>query len=136
MKSINCSACRKKIYREAEEAYLKNEFAYFENAAYSMAIFATIAALSVQHRRGRSAAYIRKFFDEMCFIFDYPEFFGKRLDMIEMKQFFENRYGIDFNKIKLHLESEKEFIHDVKKGDLRKVGEALELTGEGGDPGD
>lgn len=121
MKSINCSACRKKIYKEAEAAYLKNEFAYFENAAYSMAMFSTIVALSVHHRRGRSKEYIKKFFDEMCFIFDFPELFGRRIDMLEAKAMLEKEYGIDFSKIVLHLETEKEFIHDLKKGESRKI---------------
>lgn len=121
MKSINCSACRKKIYKEAEAAYLKNEYAYFENAAYSMAMFSTIVALSVHHRRGRSKEYIKKFFDEMCFVFDFPELFGKRIDMLEAKAMLEKEYGIDFSKIVLHLETEKEFIHDLKKGDSRKI---------------
>lgn len=115
----DCKKCRESIYKESEEQYLKNEYRFFSDAAYSMAIFSTIVALSVQHRRGRSAAYIRKFFDEMCFIFDYPEFFGKRLDMIEMKQFFEDKYEIDFNKIKLHLESEKEFVRGAKNESKR-----------------
>jgi hypothetical protein len=78
-----------------------------------MAVFATIVALSVHHRRGRSKAYIRSFFDEMCFIFDMPPIFGKSITMTEMMKLFEKEYGIDFNWIKLHLESEKEFIYQT-----------------------
>lgn len=35
----NCSECRKKIYKEAETAYLKHEYRCFSDAAYSMATF-------------------------------------------------------------------------------------------------
>lgn len=111
----DCKKCREQIYKEAEEKYLKNEYRFFADAAYSMAIFATVAALQVQHRRNRSRKYIRQFFDDMCFMYDYPEVRGKRLDIMEEKKFFEEVYGIDFSKIVLHLESEKDFVKSVQK---------------------
>lgn len=65
----DCKKCREQIYKEAEEKYLKNEYRFFADSAYSMAIFATVAALQVQHRRNRSRKYIRQFFDDMCFMY-------------------------------------------------------------------
>ena len=118
MKSrTNCAECRKKIYKEAETEYLKHEYRWFSDAAYSMAVFSAVAGLAVMRRRNRSRAYIRKFFDEMCFVFDYPEIFGKRVSMTDLMKIFEIEYGIDFSKIKIHLESEKEFIRDIRKDD-------------------
>ena len=117
----DCRKCREQIYKEAEEKYLKNEYKFFADAAYSMAIFATIAALQVQHRRNRSKKYIRQFFDDMCFMFDYPEYKGKRLDAVEMKKFYEDVYGIDFSKIILHLESEKDFVKAVQKAKVNVI---------------
>lgn len=113
--ATDCRKCREKIYKEAETAYLKKEYQFFEGAAYSMAVFATIAALSVQLRRGRSRTYIRTFFQEMCLIFDAPPIMGKQITMTEMQKLFENEYGIDFRKIKLHLETEKEFVNGTLK---------------------
>lgn len=112
----NCTECRKKIYKEAETEYLKHEYRWFNDAAYSMAVYSTVAGLAVMRRRNRSRAYIRKFFDEMCFIFDYPEIFGKRVSMTDLMKIFEEEYGIDFSKINVHLETEKEFIKDIRKG--------------------
>lgn len=109
----DCTACRKRIYKEAETAYLKHEYKFFEDSAFSMACFAAVVALSVHYRRGRSKTYIRSFFDEMCFVFDMPEHLGKGITMTQMMKFFENEYGIDFNKIKLNLESEKEFLYQT-----------------------
>lgn len=109
----DCQKCRKAIYKEAETAYLQHEYKFFEDSAFSMACFAAVVALSVHYRRGRSKTYIRSFFDEMCFIFDMPEHLGKGITMTEMMKFFENEYGIDFNRIKLHLESEKEFLYQT-----------------------
>lgn len=111
----NCSECRKRIYKEAETAYLKTQYQWFGDAAYSMAIFSTVACLAVMKRRSRSKDYIRKFYDEMCFMYDYPEFFGKRVTMTELMKNFEEEYGIDFSRIKLHLETEKEFLRSVKE---------------------
>lgn len=111
----DCRKCRQQIHDEEAEKYLKKEYSFFEDAAYSMAVFATIVALSVHHRRGRSKAYIRSFFDEMCFIFDAPPIMGKEIRMTDMQKVLEEKYGIDFDRIKLHLESEREFIHGTKK---------------------
>lgn len=112
----NCAECRKKIYREAETEYLKHEYKRFSDAAYSMAVYSTVAGLAVMRRRNRSRAYIRKFFDEMCFVFDYPEIFGKRVSMTDLMKIFADEYGIDFSKITVHLETEKEFINDIRRG--------------------
>lgn len=112
----DCQKCRKAIYKEAETEYLKYEYKFFEESAFSMACFAAVVALSVHYRRGRSKAYIQSFFDEMCFIFDMPQVLGKSVTMTEMMRMYEKEYGIDFNRIKLHLESEKEFIRGTQKG--------------------
>lgn len=111
----DCAKCRERIYKEAEEQYLKQEYKFFEDAAYSMAVFATIAALSVHHRRGRSRTYIRSFFQEMCLVFDAPPIKGKPITMTDMMKLFEDKYDIDFSKIKLHIESEKEFVRGTQK---------------------
>ena len=112
----DCTACRKRIYKEAETAYLKHEYKFFEESAFSMACFAMVVALGVQERRGRSRTYIRTFFDECCLLFDMPQIFGKSISMTDMMHHFEKDYGIDFNKIKLHLQTEKEFITETRKG--------------------
>lgn len=111
----NCSECRKKIHKEAETEYLKREYRWFSDAAYSMAVYSAVACLAVMRRRNRSRAYIRKLFDEMCFVFDYPEIFGKRVSMTDLMKIFEEEYGIDFSKINVHLETEKEFIRDIER---------------------
>lgn len=111
----NCTECRKKIYKEAETAYLKHEYAIFRDCAYSMAVFSTTAALAVMHTRGRSKKYIKQFFEDMCFIYDFPGVMGKQIDMLSLKKQFEEKYGVDYNKIKIHLETEKEFLREMQK---------------------
>ena len=117
---IDCTKCRKAIYQEAKEAYLKNEYAFFSDSVHSLATFTTVAVLAVMERRGRSPEYIKKLYDDICFMYDYPEIFGKQLTMTELIHKFEKEYEIDFSKIKVHIESEKEFVKEMKHCDERK----------------
>lgn len=110
----NCAECRKRIYQEASTEFLKHEYAFFKDSAYTMAVYATVAVLSVMHRRGRSKQYIKQLFDDICFIYDYPEVFGKQLRMTEMMHTFQQEYDIDFSRIVVHIEDEKDFIKSVK----------------------
>lgn len=115
MKShTDCTKCRKAVYKEAETAYLKHQYSWFADASKSFAIFSTVAVLAVMERRGRSPEYIRKLYDDICFMYDYPDIFGKQLTMTDLMKKFEHEYGIDFDKIHVHLESEKEFMKEVK----------------------
>lgn len=118
MKTTSCEKCRKKIYKEAEKDYLKHQYAWFKDSALSFAIYSTVAVIAVMHRRKRSKRYIRKLFKDLCLIYDYPKVFGKQLDMVELMKQFEKEYGLDFSKITVHYESEKEFIKSAKKGDF------------------
>ena len=115
MKAINCKQCREKIAKEAEEAYLKRQYSYLNDAAVSFATFTTVAAIAVMHRRGRSKKYIQEFFNDLCFIYDYPELNGKRIDMTSLMKQFEKDYELDFDRIKVHLETEKDYIKSAKK---------------------
>lgn len=49
-------------------------------------------------------------------MYDFPEVFGKKLQLSEMMKTLETECGIDFSKIVVHLETEKEFIESAKKG--------------------
>lgn len=117
---INCKQCREKIAEEIQTEYLKKGYKYFEDTSYSIAYLIIAAALSVHHRRGRSRTYIRAFYDEMLWILKTPEVFGQQITMTGAMKMLEDTYGIDFGKVELNLESEKEFIHgtlrELKKG--------------------
>ena len=57
--------------------------------------------------------YIQKLFDEMVAIYDMPTVFGKELRMTDLMKQFEKDYDIDFRRIKVHMESESEFVKGV-----------------------
>jgi hypothetical protein len=53
-------------------------------------------------------------FDEMVMIFDTETFFGKQITLTDIMKDLESDYGIDFKRINVHLESEKEFIKGIR----------------------
>ena len=66
-------------------------------------------------RRGRTKEYIQKLYDEMCFIFDTPAVMGKEISMHDCMKLLEDEYGIDWDRINVSIETEKEFIKAVQK---------------------
>ena len=114
MKALNCTQCRNKIHKEEKEEFLKGQYAILKDAAYTFACYATTAALAVQVRRGRSKEYIQKMFDDMVAIFDTETFFGKQITLTDIMKDLESDYGIDFKRINVHIESEKEFIKGIR----------------------
>ena len=114
MKVKNCNQCRKQILQQAREEYVKREYAIFADSAYTMAVYSTVAALSAMARRGRSKDYIRKLYEDMLAVFDTPELFGKEISLTDMKNSLEKDYGLDFTRINVHIEDEKEFIKGLK----------------------
>lgn len=111
----DCRKCRQQIADEIQKEYLKQGYDFFTDSAYSIAYLITAAALSVHHRRGRSKAYIHSFYDELLWILKTPEIFGKEITMTDTMAMLTREYGIDFERIELNLESEREFISGTQK---------------------
>ena len=114
MKVKNCQSCRKQIEENAKNEYIKREYAIFSDSAYTFAVYATVAALIAQIRRGRSKEYIQKLFDDMIMIYDTPELFGKPIVLTDMKNILEKEYGLDFTRINVRIEDEKSFTRALK----------------------
>ncbi len=115
-KITDCITCRKAIYKEAEEAYLKHEYAFFRDLARSFAVFAVCGVLTAMVRRGRTPQYIRQLYDDMCLLFSTPEMFGKEITMTDIMETLEKDYGIDWDKLEVHIEDEKHWVTGARKG--------------------
>lgn len=115
MKSMNCSTCRKRILESAQEAYLKQQYRVYTDAAYTFAVYATAAVLMAQIRRGRTKQYIQKLYDDIVLVYDTPQMFGKPISLTDIMHRLEKDYGIDFKRIHITLETEKQFISGVRK---------------------
>jgi hypothetical protein len=114
MKARSCDTCRKQIHKEEQEAFLKKQYAVLKDASYTFACYATAAALAVQMQKGRSKNYIKKMFDDMVTIYDTSSIFGKKIVLTEVIKQLEKEYEVDFSRIHVNLESEKEFCKGVK----------------------
>lgn len=111
----NCNACRDRIRKEVETEFLKQQYSIFSDMSNSFASFAVTAALMTMVRRGRTKEYIQKLYDEMVFIFDTPSVMGKEVKMHDCMKLLEDEYGIDWDRINVAIETEKEFIRAVQK---------------------
>ena len=78
MKVRDCRRCREEIAKQAKEEYLNHEFDIFEDVARSMAIYAVSGLLTTMIRRGRTAEYVKKLYDDMINVFNTDSFFGKK----------------------------------------------------------
>ncbi|MBQ8961635.1 MAG: hypothetical protein IJ071_10570 [Ruminococcus sp.] len=112
----DCVTCRKRIHQEEQEAFLKHEYKLFSDMAYSMACFAVCGTLGAQIRRGRSKEYVKKLYDDICFFFSTPYIFGKEITMTDVMHQLTAEYDIDFDKLTVNLETEREFVRSAKEG--------------------
>lgn len=116
MKTINCKKCRERIFKEAEEAFLKHEYIIYKDMSYTFACLATAAVLGVMMRRGRNKKYIQELFKEICFMYQHPAVMGKQVTLADLLKTLENDYEINFAELSVNVETEKEFITSAKKG--------------------
>lgn len=116
MKAINCDKCRKRMLETAKEAYLKQQYDIYKDTVYSAVVFSTAALLGTLYRRGRSKKYIQQMFKDICFMYQFPKVAGKSLTLTNLIQTLEEECGINFDEIKVNIETEKEFITSAKKG--------------------
>lgn len=115
-RTTNCIECRKQVYKEAEEAYLKHEYAFFRDSARSFAVFAVCGVLTAMIRRGRTPQYIRQLYDDMCVLYSTPNMFGKEITMTDIMESLTRDYGIDWDKLEVHIEDEKHWVTGARKG--------------------
>ena len=114
-KITDCITCRKAIYKEAETAYIKEQYRFFKDSAYSMACFAVCGVLTAMIRKGRTKRYIKQLYDDMCLVFSTPDYFGKQINMTDIMHTLESEYGIDLQKLEVHHESEQRYLTGVRK---------------------
>lgn len=113
----DCISCRQQIHKEEQEAYLKKQYAWINDGMSTMAALSATVALSVQIMRGRSKAYIQKFYDDMVMLYTTDNVMGKTIVMKEVMDQLEKDYNIDFSRLQINFtESEKDFIKACRKG--------------------
>lgn len=115
MKVRDCNACKKQVFKEAKEEFLKHEYSIMKDMSYTFACHATAACLMAMTQRGRSKEYIQKLFDDIVMVFDTSELFGKPIILTDVMKNLEKDYGIDFKRLHVTIESERDFVRDIKR---------------------
>lgn len=111
----DCNRCRKQIYDQAKEEFLKHEYSIFKDMSTSFAAYAITTVLMTMVKRGRTKEYIQKLYDDMIFVFDTPSVMGKEISMHDNMMMLQKEYGIDWDRINIQVESEKEFLNSANK---------------------
>jgi hypothetical protein len=109
-----CDQCRKKIAEEVRKQCALWQYEMFRDIVEDVVRASATAMIAVLDRRELSKNYIQKFFDDLVFVLDYPEIYGKKLESLEMQEYFAEKYAIDFNRIKAKCETKQEFMHREK----------------------
>ena len=116
MKAItNCTKCREKMLMQAKEEYLKQQYSVYYDLANTFCCYCTAAVLMAFIRKGRSKKFIQQLFNDLVFIYDTPDLFGKAIILTDVLKQLENDYDIDFKRLNVRIEKESEFITGMKK---------------------
>ena len=115
MKALtNCADCRKKIFKIYKDEFLREQYKIFDDVADTFGKCCTAAVLMAMVRRGRSKQYIQKLFDELVLVYDSSNVFGKDIRSDDVIKQLEEEYELDFDRIHIHIESEKQFLREAK----------------------
>lgn len=110
----NCDQCRNQISKEQDKLCGICQYEMFTATLQDIGKAVVVAVIAVLDRRGLSPKYIKKFFDDIVFILEYPEVYGKDLRSDEMQKKLAEKYELDFDRIKFKHESKKEYFHRNK----------------------
>ena len=104
----DCRKCREKLW-------LDIQYDVFANCIDSAAISAAVMSIAALSGMGFTDEQLKEFFDRYVMISSTPRAFGKDIREVDVKKTYEERLGIDFNKIECHYETKAAFMKRVRK---------------------
>lgn len=104
----DCRKCREKLWLEIQ-------YDVFANCIDSAAISAAVMSIAALSGMGFTDEQLKEFFDRYVMISATPNAFGKAIREVEVKEMYEKKLGIDFNKIECHYETKEAFMKRVRK---------------------
>lgn len=104
----DCKKCR-------EQLWLDLQYDVFSNCIDSAACSAAVMSLAVLDRMGFTDEQMKKFFDEYVLISSISEVFGKAITAEDAMKKYEERLGIDFDKIECHYETKSHFMSRYRR---------------------
>ena len=114
MKARSLNDIRKEVQKEEREKYLRERYRWMTDNLQTAIEHTTVCALGALERLGYSDEELKKFFEEIIFVYNYPPFRGKELKAEDLKRNYEKKLGVDFSKIITTFESEDEFVKKYK----------------------
>ena len=115
---VNCKKCRERLLKEAELQYLKYQYKIFDEMSETAVMYVLCGVLNhFAYKKKRSKKYIQELFDDMVTLFATKEVLGHQITMEETMDIFEKEYGIDWSRIKVNHETEKQMITRYQKSE-------------------
>ena len=104
----DCRKCREKLW-------LDIQYDVFANCIDSAAVSAAVMSIAALSGMGFTDDQLKEFFDRYVMISATPNVFGKAIREVDVKEMYEKKLGIDFNKIECHYETKEAFMKRVRK---------------------
>ena len=104
----DCRKCREKLW-------LDIQYDVFANCIDSAAVSAAVMSIAALSGMGFTDEQLKEFFDRYVMISATPNVFGKAIREVDVKEMYEKKLGIDFNKIECHYETKEAFMKRVRK---------------------
>lgn len=113
----DCSKCRKLIHEREKTEFAKEMYRFFRDNIQMAECFTIAAVLWSMAKKGRSKKYIKETFDDLCMMFESDNLFGKEITTTQIMKNLEDEYGIDFHRVKVNVETEKQFMKEYKENE-------------------
>lgn len=110
----DCTKCRKKIHEEEQELFLKESYKFYANSVDSAVCYVVSAVLWSMIIKGRTKKYINQLYDSMIMIFTQNKLLGKEVRLTDVMKKLEEEYDIDFDRIRITVETEKQFKEGIE----------------------
>ena len=92
-----------------------SDFRVFLQVKDGIAQQAVAAMLYAYHLQGFRKKRIKKMFENIISVLEMPPMLNGAVVGIDLMHFLEDRYGVDFDRVKLKAETEKEYLERVMK---------------------
>lgn len=99
----DCAKCR-------EQTRLDFQYEVFANCIDSAAISAAIMAIGALDSLGLTDDQLKEFFEKYVLISGMTHFFGEAVREEDVRKRYEERLGIDFDRIECHYETKAHFM--------------------------
>ena len=100
---MDCNECRKQMFMDCQ-------YDVYTNIVEGVACGALCMGIWALEQMGKDEDEIKEFVRNYYFIADTPTAFGKEISSPMAMKSYTKKYGINFNKLKVHKETKEHFM--------------------------